>query len=422
MTTPSRTAPLAARLGPSATIGASSTALATTMVPVFLVGALSAVIGADLGFDEATTGIIVTGFYLAAAVLAIPLGSLTERIGAGRAMRSGVLLSAAGCAVAATLVNSAWQLGLLMVVLGATLPMVDTGAARAFTTTVPSDRRGIAFGIKEASVPLASLLAGLAVPLLATTVGWRVAFLGGVLVGPLAVVSLRLAVPAELRRGVEGAGARGGTDRTRSAPNDGRAPGSRTVPSRPRLRPAVRLLAASFALSGAGAAAVVTFLVPAATAGGMSSANAGLTLAIASAGGIVARLAAGVIADRRPSTLGPVLVLAMLAGAVGTAALASEPPGVAFVIVALVTLTAGWGWTGLGFAALTQVVPHAPATAAGAGILGLALGGTLGPTLFGQLAARGSYSLAWTVIAAVFLAGTVCAYAGLRLDRFMATD
>lgn len=240
------------------------------------------------------------------------------------------------------------------------------------------------------------------------------AFLGGVLVGPLAVVSLRLAVPAEVRLGADRAGARGGTGGTRSAPDDGRA--------RPRLRPAVRLLAVSFALSGAGAAAVVTFLVPAATAGGMSNANAGLTLAIASAGGIVARLAAGVIADRRPSTLGPVLVIAMLAGAAGTAALSSAPSGASFVIVALVTLTAGWGWTGLGFAALTQVVPHAPATAAGAGILGLALGGTLGPTLFGQLAARGSYSLAWGVIAAVFLAGTVCAYAGLRLDRFMATD
>ncbi len=422
MTMTSRTVPLATRLGPSATIGASSTALATTMVPVFLVGALSAVIGTDLGFDEATTGFIVTGFYFTAAVVAIPLGSLTERIGAGRAMRSGVLLSAAGCAVAATLVRSAWQLGLLMILMGATLPMVDTGAARAFTTTVPSDRRGIAFGIKEASVPLASLLAGLAVPLLATTVGWRVAFLGGVLVGPLAVVSLRLAVPADVRFRLDRADSHDGARMGRRAPDNPRTPAGRGVSSRPRLRRPVRLLAASFALSGAGAAAAVTFLVPAATAGGMSSANAGLTLAAASAGGIVARLAAGVIADRRPSTLGPVLLAAMLAGAVGTSALALAPSGATFVIVAVVTLTAGWGWTGLGFAALTQVVPHAPATAAGAGILGLALGGTLGPTLFGQFAARGSYPLAWAVVAAVFLAGTGCAYAALRLDRFMATD
>ena len=399
-------------LGTNATIGATSVALATTMVPVFLVGALSTVIGDDLGFDEAVTGAIVTGFYLAAAVVAMPLGALTERIGAGRAMRGGVLLSAVGCLVAATLVTTGWQLAALMIVLGATLPLVDTGAARAFTTSVPVGRRGMAFGIKEASVPLASMLAGLSVPLLATTVGWRVAFLGGVVVGPLAVVALRLAVPA---------------DRTRLPATTGSQDrDDPPAPTRPRgrvsLRRSVRLLAASFALAGAGGAAVVTFLVPAAVDSGMSGASAGLTLAVASAGGIVARLVAGVVADRRPTTLGPLLVTAMLAGAAGTAGLALRPTGAALVAVALVALTAGWGWTGLGFTALTQFVPHAPATAAGAGILGLALGGTIGPTLFGQLAARGSYPLGWSVLAAVFFAGAVCAYAGLRIDRFMAVD
>lgn len=407
MTTP-RTSPHTRST--DATIAAASVALATTMVPVLLVGTLSGLIGADLGFDEAVTGAIVTGFYLTAAIVAVPLGSLTERIGASRAMRSGVLLSVIGCLLAGTLVRTWWQLGLVMMVLGATLPLVDTGAARAFTTSVPADRRGVAFGVKEASVPLASLIAGLAVPVLGTTVGWRVAFLGGVLVGPIAIVALRFAV----------------ADERRTAPAVARsvtsAPDAEPLTERPRLRRAVRLLAASFALAGAGGAATVVFLVPAATAGGMSDGRAGLTLAAASVGGIVARLVAGVVADRHPGTLGPLLVIAMLAGAVATTGLALAPTGTAFVAVTVVGLTAGWGWTGLGFAALTQAVPHAPARAAGAGILGLALGGTLGPTVFGQLVSRGSYPLGWSVVALVFLAGAGCAYAGLRMDRMMASD
>jgi len=420
MTGAGRTTLRAVRLGPNATIGAASGALATTMVPVFLVGALSPVIGADLGFDEAATGVIVMSFYLAAAVTAIPMGSLTERLGAGRAMRTGVLVSAIGCAVTASLVRSAWQLAVLMALLGVTLPLVDTGTARAFATSVPINRRGRAFGVKEASVPMASLLAGLAVPLLAATVGWRLAFLGGVLVAPVIVLSLNLALPVDPRRSRPRAGPRS------SLPAVGAAPDGEPDPGRPatspRLRRPVRLLAVSFALAGAGAAAVVTFLVPTATANGMSSARAGLTLAVASGGGIVARLAAGAMADRAPATLGPALMSAMLAGAIGTAGLAMAPQGIAFVVVAVLTLTAGWGWTGLGFAALTQATPQAPATAAGAGILGLAVGGTLGPVLFGRLVVSGSYPLGWTVISGLFLAGTICAYLGLRMDRFLAPD
>lgn len=165
------------------------------MVPAFLVGAMSGSIGTDLGFDAAVTGLIVTSCYLVAAIVALPMGRFAERVGAGVCLTLGVLLSVAGCLAAAILVAHWWHLLLLMAALGATLPMVDTGAARACTTVVPPRRRAIAFGVKEASVPLASLLAGLAVPVLAATVGWRVAFAGGVLIAPLTVFALSRTLP-----------------------------------------------------------------------------------------------------------------------------------------------------------------------------------------------------------------------------------
>ena len=411
----------------AAVIGTTSMALATTMTPAFLVGALSATIGEDLDFDAAVTGTIVTAFYLVAALAALPMGRFAERAGAGRSMRLGVLLSGLGCLVAATLVTHWVQLLLIMAALGVTLPMVDTGAARAFTTAVPSDRRGIAFGVKEASVPAASMLAGLAVPLLAATVGWRLAFAGGVVVAPLILLGLRASLPPE--SGTRSGTARSGRFRRRSSRRIGAGAGGDTgagdglrETGGPQLRWSVRLLALSFALAGAAGAAVVTFLVPAAVSAGMTPAAGGTTLAAASLGGISARLLAGLVADRRPMLLGPVLILAMVLGASGALGLASGLSGAGFVSVSIVTMTAGWGWTGLGFAALTRAVPHAPATAAGAGILGLALGGTLGPSTFGLLASRNSFELGWAVVSVVFLLGASCAYAGLRADRFLATD
>ena len=52
---------------------------------------------------------------------------------------------------------------------------------------MPARRRGAAFGIKQAAAPLATLLAGLAIPVFALTLGWRAAFLAACLLFPLVV-------------------------------------------------------------------------------------------------------------------------------------------------------------------------------------------------------------------------------------------
>ena len=44
---------------------------------------------------------------------------------------------------------------------------------------VPAGRQGLSFGVKQSAIPAATLLAGLAVPSIALTFGWRWAFAGG---------------------------------------------------------------------------------------------------------------------------------------------------------------------------------------------------------------------------------------------------
>jgi MFS family permease len=426
-----------------AVVATASAALSVGMLPMFLFGALSGSIGPELGFGAAQTGIAVTAYYLAAAISAVPFGRVTERVGSRRALRSGVAVSAVACALAGTLATSWWQFALLLAVAGGVLPFVDTGAARAFSTAVAERRRGLAFGVKEASVPFASMLAGLAVPALAATAGWRTAFVAAAIAGPVAWVALR-AAPADApsRAGVGPATtatggpaaatpgpatASGAPEPAASspAPATGSSAAPQPVPSsaqgrpgrpaRPPLPRAVPLLAVSFALAGGAAAVAVAFLVPAAVDSGMEPGAAGFALAAASIGSIVARLVAGVVADRSPSATGVLLVLGMALGAAGALLLVAGRPGWPIVVAAALTLTAGWGWTGLGFTALIRVAPDTPASAAGVGLTGLAVGGTVGPLLFGQVVSRSSYAVGWATLAAAFALGAVVA--GVTLAR-----
>jgi MFS family permease len=279
----------------AATAATASLGLTVAMLPMFLFGALSATIGAELGFDEARTGLALTAFFLAAAVTAVPIGRVTERIGARRAIRTGVAISALASLAAGTLASTWWHLAIALAVAGGILPFVDTGGARAFTTAISARRRGLAFGVKEASVPFASMLAGLAVPLLATTIGWRAAYLAAAAIGPLAWASLRV-IPD---LGIGAAGPASG----HAAPGAGEAatPGASsaatagagattashagvtaTAPAARRLPPAIRWYAVGFALAGGASATAVAFLVPSAIAAGMAAGAAGTTLAVAS--------------------------------------------------------------------------------------------------------------------------------------------
>ena len=79
---------------------------------------------------------------------------------------------------------------------GTMLGLVDPGGARLFADRLPGDRQGRAFGVKEASVPAASLAAGAVLPVAAGAVGWRPVFWLPVLAVPLVAVL----VPAGHRR------------------------------------------------------------------------------------------------------------------------------------------------------------------------------------------------------------------------------
>lgn len=405
---PAGTSPAAqtSSVGPGRTIATASGALIVGTLPMFLLGALSGRIGADLEVGGAVIGGLVALFFAAGAASSIPAGHLTDRIGATAALRTAAVIAALCSIGVATFGVEVRVLFVLFLVGGTAIAMADTGGARAIASSIPSGRQGVAFGGKEASIPAASMLAGFAVPVLGAQLGWRPAF---AVAGALAVVFL-LAVPRGL--GPTTRTSRRSPTRTqvtsRQPSTSAAAPGTGIV---------LLLLAFAAGLGGAAATATPTFLVPAAVAGGLAESPAGFLLAGASIVGICVRLTAGVLADRMTGVEIRFTALLMAVGTAGLIALSFG--GTAMTLLgAVLAIGGGWGWTGLIFLAAVRTQPSRPAGAAGTVLAGLATGGATGPIAFGWLADGPGYATAWlTAGTAMFIACGIGLLADHRRGR-----
>lgn len=395
--------------GGARTTAAVAAALTTAVLPVFLVGASTDAIRSDLGVSETAIGAAVTVLFTAVGLSAAPIGRLTERVGAATALRGGLLLSGLATAAIGLFAQAWWQLALPMLVVGGAIGLIDTGGARAFADRVTPERQGTAFGLKEASIPSASLLAGLALPTLAVWFGWRASFLGA----PVLAALVAMLVPSAPGR------------RTSTSSSD--VATATPVPEAPRevTRSLVRF-AIGVGLGAGAATAAATFLVPAATSRGLSTTAAGALLVVASIASIIGRIGFGRWADREGAV--PIRAVAGMlgVGGVGATLLAVPAPTAVAVLGAVLLLGAGWGWTGLAFLAAVRARPEAPAVAAGTVLTGLGVGGALGPLAFGALASSRSYPAAWTVTAAAMLVACGLAASAIRgataqVDRISTT-
>lgn len=386
-------------VGPGRTIVTAAGALAVVTLPMFLVGALSGRITTDLELGGAAIGVLVAVFFGAGALSSIPGGRLTDRIGATAALRLAAVIAAICSVGIATLGTGFGILLVLFMISGTAVAMADTGGARAIAGSIPTSRQGMAFGGKEASIPVASMLAGLAVPALGATLGWRPAF---AVAGGLAVVFLLL-VPRGL-----GPVTRGTTPETSATPTVPTArepvphPAPPTVAARAATdrsrRVVLVLLAVAAGLAGGAGTATPTFLVPAATAGALSESTAGFLLAATSIVGITMRLVVGVVADRAHGREIRITALMLLTGMVGLAALALG--GLPLTILgSVLAMGGGWSWSGLVFLAGVRTQPTRPAAAAGTVLAGLGTGGATGPAAFGWVVDAAGYPTAWTAAA-----------------------
>lgn len=368
-------------------------------LPAALTGAVTVAIRSDLDLTDQQLGAALSLCFLGGALVSLLMQRTLDPLGWRRAALLGsalVTISLVGVAVA----RGGLGFTLALLVGGAAVAIVMPASNLLLVSVDGSERLATLLAAKQASVPLALLLAGLAVPLVVTAAGWRAAFVLAALVAP-GGLALVWGLGATSRGGRSArATSPPGTqveDRRRrraKQPDDGRSGGLASA-------------AVGVALGACLPGALTAYLVISLTESGLDPTAAAVLYGSANAGGILVRLAGGSFAQRTATDgFAPVAVL-MILGGIGAVLLGTELLPL-LVLGSVLAFSLGWGWPGLLFYAVMKARPDAPAAATAivqAGGLG---GAALGPLVAGWVVGQAGWTVTWMVIGGLaVLGGTI---------------
>lgn len=355
------------------TVGTAALATSLGVLPPFMLGAMSFRIRPELGFSEAALGGAIAVFFACSSLSSVHGGRLAERVGA----RNGILLAAVATAVSllglGLLTRTWWHVALFLGIGGLGMALSASASNLSVARIINPQRQGLAYGVSKAAGPAATMLAGFAVPSIALTVGWRWAFV----TAGLSALIVFLIVPDDVA-----------VHRARRQQTDDRPDASRFP---------LMILAAAVGFGIGAGNSMGAFFVESAVARGFEPGFAGLSLAIGSATGLLARVLWGWIADRLGSGRLHMVSGLMAVGGAGMLLLAIVGTPPALIAVAMLVFSAAWGWTGLIILVVVRVSPRAPAAATGITGAGMFAGATAGPLAFGAAAQQGSYVLMWSI-------------------------
>ncbi|WP_298336110.1 MFS transporter [Ferrimicrobium sp.] len=360
-----------------------------TTLPVFLTGALAVVIRQHLGLSSTDLGLLVAGFFAAAVPSSLLIAPRVAAIGAERIMRVTGFAATTALAVIAGVGDS------FVVILGAlVLAGIANGAMQPavnlyLTSRVHLARQGFAFGVKQAAIPVSTLLAGISVPLVALTFGWRYAYLGA------AIVALTVTVLLPKSQGMR-TGVRGGTAKT-------------TVVLKPLIFLAIGIGLGAGAANGLGA-----FFISSSARIGGAVGTAGYLASLGSLASLLTRIVSGYLADRRSGNHFVVVAAMLSLGALGYLLLSF---GLRPLVVAAAVLAyaAGWGWNGVFNYAVARTHPNATGHATGITQAGAFAGSVFGPLVFGIIVDHFGYAVAWRFAAAMVIVAAVAVMVGRSL-------
>jgi nitrate/nitrite transporter NarK len=369
---------------------------------LYSLAALGPEIVSDLDLSRTELGALSSAAFLVATATSMVSGRLVDRFGGqwGLVVLSAVsgvsmLLVALGSSYAGLVAAAAFS--------GIAVSLGNPVTNNLISVHAPAGRQGAIVGIKQSGVPLGQLLVGIVAPLVAVAISWRFA-VGVLSILPLLNIALCvLFVPTSA------------SDRPRKKHRD---------EDRGVLPPGVWWLMAYSFLMGAPVQATNTYLpLFGHEKLGFAAATAGLSITVAGAVGLVARIAWGGYSDRLRAP--QVLLVALALGACA---------GSFFLVMVDATQWRSFYWTaavlhgGAAIAAqavaavtLLRTIP-APSVGRATGVLAL---GQFGGFMIGPLAvglvvdASGSYMAAWVVAALLYAAAVVVS---LRLARTARTD
>jgi predicted MFS family arabinose efflux permease len=384
------------RRSPAATALSSVVALQVGVsLPVFMAATLAPYLKLDIGLTERSLGVTIALFHAVSSLSSVSLGRLADR----QTWQRGTQLAAASTLVPLLLIAGVVQSMPVLAILLASTALghslaVSTGNLAVFQE-VPRPRQGLSFGVKQAAVPAAMMLAGLSAPLVAETWGWRPAFLL-ILVFPLSAALLsrtaRATAPVRARRR-EG---RQGTHMSRE--------------ERHRLR----ILAAAIGLASFTASSTGAFFVLFAVHRGLSPSAAGVVVAVCSLANIVMRVLLGWLADRRGADGIAWVSVLLLGGAVGYFVLTVADSQAVVAFGAVLAYGMGWAWQGLVHLGAVRLAPDEPGYSSGVIRTGMSAGAGTGPVVSGLTIAYLGYGGLWTMQACLSCIAALAIFVTIR--------
>ena len=348
---------------------------------------LAPFIKTSLELSAAGIGALVAVLNVGRIIGSIPSGHLVDRIGERRVMVAGGV----GVAIFAALASTSSLPALLpaLLVIGVFAGSSSPAGSKLIFRAFPAHRRGLPIGIRQAAVPLGSLLATLILPAVAEASSWRLA------------LGLGAAVPLA------------GAFASAAAVREARAP-VRTTGSQSALRAvatdrAIVLAGVWAMLFVGGQYAILVYLVIDLTGRVRVALGTAVALLIAAnAAGAIGRMGWGWLSDRVfGGQRRPGLLLLTTLGAASASLLAGLSAGLPTWTAAPAAIFGGLsllGWQGLWVALVSELAPPGSAgTALGFGLTFTNVGIVIWPPLFGAVAdaAGGGFGWSWTLLAAV---------------------
>ena len=348
-----------------------------------LLGALGVFAAESLGLSPAQKGLMVATPILGGSVMRVPIGLLSDRVGAkrtGMALLAFLFLPLGLGWLWASSFSAVLAVGLMLGTAGASFAVALPLASRWY----PPEKQGLAMGIAAAGNS-GTVISNLLAPKLATLVGWHAVFALAMI--PLAVVLFAFSLLA------------------------------REAPREPFVQDRLSVLRQKdlywfcgfYSITFGGYVGLCSFLpLFFRDQYGVSPLTAGHLTALAAFAGSLFRPVGGYLADRIGGGLLLMMVLVGAGAVYGVAAwLPEQSTMVALLVVGMVCL-------GMGNGAVFQMVPQRFARRIGAatGIIGAVggLGGFFLPTMLGAVKQRtGSFSAGLMILGV----GAICAAAAL---------
>jgi len=362
-----------------------------------------------LGLTRFQVAFLVPSIYLSGLLFSMPGGRLADRLGVRPSFLGGLAVAAIGL-LAAALAPGFLAFLVCLFVAGSGWSVVNPALGKAIMDVFPVSERGIAMGVKQMGLTLGGLVAALALPAIAATLGWRYA------VGACAVV---VAVPVAL--GWRPLAAFHAGRREASIAIGAGEPASTWWWAR---RPALVIFFATGLVLGMVQGAVLSYLPLFTIQGlGFDKIGAGLLVAASQAGGAVSRLALGAASDRWAA--GRRSLWLAFTGAVGAAIFLvyaiwpATSAGMAGLL-AFATGVGAYGWVGIFFVISVEAGGRDQAgLLSGVAFASIVLGLLVGPPIFGLLLEGfDSYAVSWAVFAVLSgLVAIISLLAGPAIDR-----